>query len=157
MLADAITKGVSDIHFEVRKATAKVRYRIDGEWGESNQLDTQFVTAVCCVVTGEQEQSFTVELDKETHVDAELIVGEELLRVRLVIIPEPPYGFDCVMRLFHAGKQSEQQKTRTLKDLGYSAEHLRPIDERLKKPDDGVIIAGTTRSLKCNFKIKSHT
>lgn len=151
MLADAMTRGVSDIHIEARKTTAVVRYRIDGELSVAiaswpTQFAMRFVQAVYSVVA--QEQAVTFKPDEPQDAVIDRMINDERLRVRLATIPAAPDGFDCIMRLLPLGKQSDQQKALPLKLLGYSNDHVSLINAGLKKPVGAIIIAGTTGSGK---------
>lgn len=149
MLDDAIAKGASDIHIEVRRNEARVRYRIDGDLIQTDIWPTdfaeRFVQAVYSVVAEEQDVTFKKDEPQAALIDKIIKTGR--VRVRLATIPASPDGFDCVMRVLPFGKKSDQRAAE-LKTLGYSDDHVRLINMGLSKPVGVVIIAGTTGSGK---------
>lgn len=149
LLADAMRKNVSDIHIEVRRNEAKVRYRIDGRlkviasWTQGFAFS--FCQVVYSVVAEEQDVTFRPEVPQDALIDKQ--VEGERLRVRLATIPAAPDGFDMIMRLLRLGK-AEAQRALALDMLGYSEDQVAMILAGTSKPVGASIIAGTTGSGK---------
>lgn len=149
MLADAMERDCSDIHIEVRKNNASVRYRIDGELHHVKDWSAvfafRFSQTVYSVIASEQAVTFKPSEPQDALIDK--TVDGERIRVRLATIPAAPDGFDCIMRLLRLGKGGAQ-KILSLSQLGYSDDHVRLINAGLSMPVGAIIIAGTTGSGK---------
>lgn len=149
MLKDAVDRGASDIHIEVRRTNARIRYRIDGELSQIAEwtvnFSERFVQAVYSVVAEEQDVTFKKDQPQDAVIDK--VIDGQRIRVRLATIPAAPDGFDCIMRLLPLGRRGAQ-KILTLDELGYSSDHVRLINMGLTKPVGAIIIAGTTGSGK---------
>lgn len=162
LIDSAIQQNVSDIHIEVRKGVANVRFRKNGElfrhasWRESYARD---LSTVIYQVLGQEKETSFVETKPQAARIERIINGKEV-GIRLNTMPVVS-GFDVVMRVLK--QDSESETTVTIADLGYSKEQLKLIKIAMKKPTGVIIIAGVTGSGKStslstllNEKIKAN-
>lgn len=151
MLSDALFNGVSDIHIEVRRNSAKVRYRVNGALRVINDLSVayarQLAIVIYQVIAEEKEVTFIETQQQAAIIDREVMVNgtSQRVRVRLNTLPAYPDGFDMVMRLLRMGVST---KKATLNSLGYSDTQLNDINLAVSRPVGAIIIAGTTGSGK---------
>lgn len=147
LLLEALNKGVSDIHIEVRRSTAIVRFRVNGslelmhDWGVSYARNMAVV--IYQVIAEEKDVSFVETQQQSAIIDRE-IEGQRV-RVRLNTMPAYPDGFDMVMRVLKMGASGHKK---TLSELGYPKEQINDINISVSKPVGVTIIAGTTGSGK---------
>lgn len=147
LLWEAMEQGVSDIHIEVRRNTAIVRFRKNGalelvhDWGISYARNMAVV--IYQVIAEEKEVSF-VEGQQQSAIIDRIIRGQRV-RVRLNTLPAYPDGFDMVMRVLRMGARGTKK---TLSELGYPKEQINDINISVSKPVGVTIIAGTTGSGK---------
>lgn len=148
LLRAALDHGTSDIHIEVRRNQAKVRFRKNGdmfdyqEWSVTHARTMAGV--IYQVIADEKDTSFDESRPQDALIDRDL--GESIqLRVRLATIPAYPSGFDMIMRLLQMGQDGKRQ---SLNQLGYEKSHLSSIRRAVSKPVGAVIMAGTTGSGK---------
>lgn len=151
LLAESFRMKASDIHIEVRRLEAVVRYRIDGELMKATNWPRAFAYRFCQVVYSvvAEEEGKDVTFRPDTPQDAiiDKYVDGERVRVRLGTVPAAPDGFDMAMRLLPLGR-NDSQKSVPLLTLGYSDEQVRMIVAGASKPVGATIIAGTTGSGK---------
>jgi Type II secretory pathway, ATPase PulE/Tfp pilus assembly pathway, ATPase PilB len=163
ILMDALKKGVSDIHIEVRRDAAIVRYRKDGslrlihEWGVS--YARQMAVVIYQVIAEEKDVTFVETQQQSAIIDRQ--IEDQRIRVRLNTMPAYPDGFDVVMRVLRMGASNTKK---TLSGLGYSKQEIKDINISVSKPVGVTIIAGTTGSGKSTSlttmisdKIERHT
>lgn len=151
LLADALVNNVSDIHIEVRRSNAVVRYRVNGSLRVINDWPVSYArnlaVVVYQVIAEEKEVTFIESNQQSAIIDRELIVDnkKQRVRVRLNTLPAYPDGFDMVMRLLRMGVST---KKATLNSLGYNDSQLKDINTAVSKPVGAIVIAGTTGSGK---------
>jgi type II secretory ATPase GspE/PulE/Tfp pilus assembly ATPase PilB-like protein len=151
LLADALVNNVSDIHIEVRRNNAVVRYRINGSLRVINDWPVSyarnFAVVVYQVIAEEKEVTFIESNQQSAIIDRELVIDnkKQRVRVRLNTLPAYPDGFDMVMRLLRMGVST---KKATLNSLGYNDAQLKDINTAVSKPVGAIVIAGTTGSGK---------
>lgn len=148
LLMAALEEKVSDIHIEVRRNKAMVRFRKHGdlydyqEWSVTHARTMAGV--IYQVIADEKDTSFDESRPQDALIDRTL--GDDIqLRVRLVTIPGYPSGFDMIMRVLRMGQNGERQ---SLDELGYEKVQLTAIRRAVSKPVGAVIMAGTTGSGK---------
>lgn len=148
LLVAALDHGTSDIHIEVRRNQARVRFRKNGdmydyqEWSVTHARTMAGV--IYQVIADEKDTSFDESRPQDALIDRNL--GDNIqLRVRLATIPAYPSGFDMIMRILKMGQDGTRQ---SLDQLGYEKTHLTSIRRAVSKPVGAVIMAGTTGSGK---------
>lgn len=147
LVSEALDQGISDIHIEVRKNWAQVRFRRHGdmilakEWTVNYARDMAVV--VYQVLADEKEISFIESQQQAARI--ERTVNNIDLGIRLNTLPVSG-GFDVVMRLLKLDADSKEDVK--IPELGYSEKHVNDIEYGLSKPVGVIIIAGTTGSGK---------
>lgn len=148
LLRAADEAGASDIHIEVRRTEARVRFRKDGNLYEHRSWPVRYARMISSVIyqviADEKDTTFDEAKPQDAIIDREL--SEKLrLRVRLATLPAYPSGFDMIMRLLKMGQDGKRV---SLDKLGYEKVHLSKIRRAVDKPVGAVIMAGTTGSGK---------
>lgn len=148
LLVSALKAGASDIHIEVTRRGAEVKFRVDGalqnftEWPVRHARTMAGV--IYMVIAEEKDTSFDERRDQSAIIDREL--GEYgSVRVRLNTLPAYPTGFDMIMRILKMGQSGDKID---LNKLGYSGEHLSKVRRGSAKPVGVMMMAGTTGSGK---------
>lgn len=147
LLKDALNSGVSDVHIEVRRDEAKVRFRKDGDMYLRHDWPVQVARDVSVVIYQVMAEEKDVTFQPSIRQDAVLdrIIDGKRLRVRIGTMPASPDGYDMVMRLL---PYDEDEVQVGVGDLGYLEEQELDIEMGLSKPSGVIIIAGVTGSGK---------
>lgn len=148
LLRAAVEADASDIHIEVRRDEARVRFRKNGSLYQFKPWPVRYARTMASVIyqviADEKDTTFDDAKPQDAIIDREL--SESLrLRVRLATIPAYPAGFDMIMRLLKMGQDGKRV---SLDKLGYEKRHLSHIRRAVAKPVGAVIMAGTTGSGK---------
>lgn len=148
LLRSAVDADASDIHIEVRRDEARVRFRKNGSLYQFKPWPVRYARTMASVIyqviADEKDTTFDDAKPQDAIIDREL--SEALrLRVRLATIPAYPAGFDMIMRLLKMGQNGKRV---SLDKLGYEKRHLSHIRRAVAKPVGAVIMAGTTGSGK---------
>lgn len=148
LLRSAVEADASDIHIEVRRDEARVRFRKNGSLYQFKPWPVRYARTMASVIyqviADEKDTTFDDAKPQDAIIDREL--SESLrLRVRLATIPAYPAGFDMIMRLLKMGQDGKRV---SLDKLGYEKRHLSHIRRAVAKPVGAVIMAGTTGSGK---------
>ena len=148
LLSRAVEEGASDIHIEVRKETARVRFRKNGDLYEFAPWPVRYARVMAgviyMVIADEKDTSFDETRPQSAIIDRDLGKGTNV-RVRLNTLPAYPAGFDMIMRLLRMGQEG---KKKSLDGLGYNKEQLTKTRRAVAKPVGALIMAGTTGSGK---------
>lgn len=148
LLSRAVEEGASDIHIEVRKETARVRFRKNGDLYEFAPWPVRYARVMAgviyMVIADEKDTSFDETRPQSAIIDRDLGKGTNV-RVRLNTLPAYPAGFDMIMRLLRMGQKGEKKN---LDGLGYNKEQLIKTRRAVAKPVGALIMAGTTGSGK---------
>lgn len=147
LLAAANADGVSDIHIEVRRETAKVRFRINGNLVDYTEWSVRYARemgqVIYSVIAEEKDVTFNPDRPQDAVIDQN--IGDVRVRVRLATMPAYPDGFDMVMRLLPMGVGGEAVP---LEKLGYTDSQVSAANLAVSKPVGVTVIAGTTGSGK---------
>jgi len=148
LLSRAVEEGASDIHIEVRKETARVRFRKNGDLYEFAPWPVRYARVMAgviyMVIADEKDTSFDETRPQSAIIDRDLGKGTNV-RVRLNTLPAYPAGFDMIMRLLRMGQKGEKKN---LDGLGYNKEQLIKTRRAVAKPVGALIMGGTTGSGK---------
>lgn len=143
-----IEADTSDIHIEVRRDEAKVRFRKNGDCVDFAEWPVKYARTMAGVIyqviADEKDTTFDEARPQAAIIDRELSESMRI-RVRLNTIPAYPAGFDMVMRILKMGQGG---KRTPLDKLGYEKRHLSHIRRGVAKPVGAMIMAGTTGSGK---------
>lgn len=148
LIRAGIDADTSDIHIEVRRDEAKVRFRKNGDCVDYTEWPVKYARTMAGVIyqviADEKDTTFDEARPQAAIIDREL--SETMrIRVRLNTIPAYPAGFDMVMRILKMGQGG---KRTPLDKLGYEKRHLSHIRRGVAKPVGAMIMAGTTGSGK---------
>lgn len=148
LIRAGIEADTSDIHIEVRRDEAKVRFRKNGDCVDFAEWPVKYARTMAGVIyqviADEKDTTFDEARPQAAIIDRELSEAMRI-RVRLNTIPAYPAGFDMVMRILKMGQGG---KRTPLDKLGYEKRHLSHIRRAVAKPVGAVIMAGTTGSGK---------
>lgn len=148
LLLLATKMNASDIHIEVRRTQAKIRFRKDGDLIDHKEIPVvyarEFAGVIYRVIAEEKDVTFKPSETQDAVIDRQLT--EDLrMRVRLATMPAYPQGFDCVMRLLPMGVSREVKELST---LGYNSQQIADIKRAMSQPVGVTIVSGTTGSGK---------
>jgi type IV pilus assembly protein PilB len=137
----AIKQGASDIHIEPREEYVCIRYRIDGQLRETNQLPKKILPALVSRI----KILSNLKIDeRRSPQDGRFKVtfgaGQYALRVSTLPIAD---GEKVVMRIL-----SESSKPSTLKELGFWGTNLERLERGITSPHGMILFTGPTGSGK---------
>jgi type IV pilus assembly protein PilB len=137
----AIKQGASDIHIEPREDYVSIRYRIDGQLRETNQLPKKIINALVSRI----KILSNLKIDeRRAPQDGRFKVtfgsGEYALRVSTLPIVD---GEKVVMRIL-----DESTKPSSLRELGYWGANLENLEHALTAPHGMILFTGPTGSGK---------
>lgn len=137
LVGEARALKVSDIHFEIYREHARIRFRIDGHLVERYRI----------------EKDNYLELVNKVKITSKLNITEKRLPqdgritgadydIRVSILPTM-YGEKIVMRIL-----AQDASGLSLGDLGMQPDELADFSEQIKKPSGIILISGPTGSGK---------
>jgi len=137
----AIKQGASDIHIEPHEDYVSIRYRIDGQLRETNQLPKKIINALVSRI----KILSNLKIDeRRAPQDGRFKVtfgsGEYALRVSTLPIVD---GEKVVMRIL-----DESTKPSSLRELGYWGANLDNLEHALTSPHGMILFTGPTGSGK---------
>jgi len=137
----AIKQGASDIHIEPREEYVSVRYRIDGQLRETNQLPKKILAALVSRI----KISSNLKIDeRRAPQDGRFKVtfgaGQYALRVSTLPVVD---GEKVVMRILN-----ESSRPSTLKELGFWGANLERLEHAITSPHGMILFTGPTGSGK---------
>jgi type IV pilus assembly protein PilB len=137
----AIKQGASDIHIEPREEYVSIRYRIDGQLRETNQLPKKILAALVSRI--KILSNLNID-ERRAPQDGRFKVtfgaGQYALRVSTLPIAD---GEKVVMRIL-----SESSKASTLKELGFWGTNLERLERGITSPHGMILFTGPTGSGK---------
>lgn len=151
IIALAIRKNATDVHFFVRENTATVWFRIDGLLRKQKEYAPYQLTEAAGVAynkmaeeTSRSHPAFNVRLDQYCAVVLNAVAGRNLkLRYQSIKLSG---GYDVVLRLLFT--DDANHKPMTLEQLGYAPSHQRLFNLATRKTVGVIFIAGVTGSGK---------
>ena len=145
LVMEAVMQDVSDIHIQVRTTYTHIRMRQHGELRLFAEWSEKLGREIASVAFNKETDHATSHFNPLTPQDASmpLLINGRDIRLRLASVPAHG-GFDMVMRILATG----EEKTKTLKDLGYTDEQIKIIDMAMELPFGAIIVAGPTGSGK---------
>jgi len=148
LIKAAISHGTSDVHIEVRRNGAKIRFRKNGNLEDYKEIPVSYATefggVIYRVIAEEKDVTFKPNEPQDAVIDRQL-TDQLRMRIRLATMPAYPSGFDMVMRLLPMGVTANRKE---LDELGYTQRQLQDIKLSMAQPVGCTIIAGTTGSGK---------
>lgn len=145
LVKEALSVQATDIHIEVRRDVARIRFRKHGELFLHAEWMPKLAREVVSV-------AFNKETDHNiTHFNAlvpqnasmPLIIDNREVRLRLASLPAHQ-GFDVVLRIL----TTAEEEILSLENLGYLPQQIALIQKATQMPYGAVIMAGPTGSGK---------
>lgn len=147
IISRALETNSTDIHIEVRRDSALLRFRTNGRLVNIEDWDVASAKRVAgliyTVIASEKEISFNENEPQSAIVDD--VVNGISIRLRLNTLNAYPKGFDMTMRVLRMGMTVSDV---SLDSLGYSPSQLKDILRMKAKPNGAIIVAGVTGSGK---------
>jgi type II secretory ATPase GspE/PulE/Tfp pilus assembly ATPase PilB-like protein len=148
LIKAAVSHGTSDVHIEVRRNNAKIRFRKNGNLEDYKEIPVSYANefggVIYRVIAEEKDVTFQPGQPQDAVIDRQL-TDQLRMRIRLATMPAYPNGFDMVMRLLPMGVTNNRKE---LSELGYKPVQLNDIKLAMAKPVGVSIVAGTTGSGK---------
>ncbi|MFK4132046.1 GspE/PulE family protein [Pseudomonas luteola] len=147
LLRDGLLDGASDIHIEVGRDSARVRFRVNGDLTLKHDWPVEYATDASLVLYQVMAEEKDITFNKNIAQDAVLdrLINGKRLRVRVGTIPAASDGFDVVLRLL---PYDENEDPVVLSELGYMPDQLLDIEMGMSKPSGVIVLAGVTGSGK---------
>jgi len=141
LLADAISQGASDIHFEPRRDALDVRFRRDGTLHHVDSVRREYQAACASRLKIMAEMNIA---EKRLPQDGRLsvTVGGRSVDMRVSSLPTQ-YGESVVLRILDKTGVRPQ-----LDQLGFSERNLLTLNSLIRKPHGLVLATGPTGSGK---------
>ena len=141
VLADAIAQGASDIHFEPRRDSLEVRYRLDGTLRRVDSVRREFQAACASRIKIMAEMNIAERrLPQDGRIS--VLLGGRGVDLRVSSLPTQ-YGESMVLRILD--KSSVRPN---LAQLGFSERNLKALNGLIRKPHGIVLATGPTGSGK---------
>jgi len=149
ILGGAIHLGVSDIHFEPKKLTSKIRVRADGMLQEVISFDSDIYNKIVSrikllsklklnIKDRPQDGRFSILLPEDANAAITKLYSIE---VRVSVLPSE-YGETLVLRILNP------KKLVSFEQLGLRPDLLELFEKEMSKPNGMVIVTGPTGSGK---------
>ena len=141
VIADAVERGASDIHFDPRKGDMKVRFRVDGVVADATTVPKKLVKGLVSRV------KIMADLDiAERRMPQDGRVGLSVdgrhIDLRVVTLPTAG-GESIVIRILDKG-----QGVKTLEMLGMAPEDQTKLEHALHQTHGAILVTGPTGSGK---------
>ncbi len=145
LVNEAIAQEASDIHLEVRKNIARIRFRTHGELTLYAEWMPKLGREIAAVAFNKETDHSASHFNPRVPQNASmpLIIEGREVRLRLASLPTHG-GFDVVMRVL----TSSREDVPPLPKLGYSTKQIELIHKAISMPCGSIILAGPTGSGK---------
>ena len=141
ILSDAISQGVSDIHFEPRRDSLDIRFRQDGTLRLVDSVRREFQAACSSRLKIMAEMNIAERrLPQDGRIS--VLLGGRGIDLRVSSLPTQ-YGESMVLRILD--KSSVRPH---LAELGFSERNLKSLNSLIRKPHGIVLATGPTGSGK---------
>ncbi len=137
LLGEAKSLKSSDIHFEVYEASARIRFRIDGQLIERYKVERENYLELVNKIKIKAKLNIT-----EKRLPQDGRITTETFDIRVSILPTL-FGEKIVMRLL-----GQDASNIDLNSLGFQKEELDHYLEAVRKPNGIILISGPTGSGK---------
>jgi len=151
LLADAVQRGASDIHFEPEEGFLRIRYRIDGVLRQIRSLHKSYWPAMVVRLKVISNMNIAESRSPQDGRVSLSLIGRQI-DFRVASQPTT-YGENVVLRILDRRKGIVP-----LEKLGLSEENLHIIQIMLAKPEGVILVTGPTGSGKTTtlYSILSH-
>jgi type IV pilus assembly protein PilB len=141
VLAQAVSEGASDIHFEADEGEMRVRFRVDGVLHETARVPKRMITGVVSRVKLMADMDIA---EKRVPQDGRVSVNVDDRKVDLRVTTLPTQrGEGCSIRIL-----DKDQAMRTLDELGMEGEPRALFQGAFTRPYGAVLVTGPTGSGK---------
>ncbi len=144
ILDTAISRNVSDIHFEMRGQRSLIRFRVDGQLVVHDQITARETMALGNFMFNSEAKRGSLQFItyQPLHGSMDAEVRGQKIAIRLSTAPDIR-GVDIFMRLWRPEAASLK-----LDDLGYTPLHIDMVQEAITQPYGAIVISGPTGSGK---------
>lgn len=145
LVKEALQTGATDIHMEVRRDMARIRFRKHGELYLHAEWLSKLAKEVASVAFNKETDHASSHFNPLVPQSASmpLRIDDRDIRLRLASLPAHT-GYDVVMRLL----TEEKVTVGSLEDLGYLPSQIEIIKKAVNMPHGAVIVSGPTGSGK---------
>jgi general secretion pathway protein E len=144
LLFNAVKERASDIHIEPGEKEVAVRYRIDGVLYETRKANRQFMPAI---VSRVKIMAGLNIAEKRLPQDGRIrrkIAGKDIdMRVATIPTVKGPSAERITIRLL-----DRESVLHDLADIGFGDDHLRQMDDLIRRPHGILLVTGPTGSGK---------
>jgi type IV pilus assembly protein PilB len=141
ILGQAVSEGVSDIHFEPEQADMRVRFRVDGVLHEAAHVPRRMVSAVISRIKIMSELDIA---ERRIPQDGRVGVTVDNTRIDLRVTTLPTHrGEGATIRILDT-----RNAMRSLDELGMTSESRHPFETAVHRPYGAVLVTGPTGSGK---------
>lgn len=141
VLADAVKREASDIHFEPEEGFVRIRYRIDGVLRQIRSLHMNFWSPIAVRLKVMSAMNIA-ETRAPQDGRISLSIGGHIIDFRVSAV-RTTYGENIVLRILDRHKG-----IRTLESLGFDADTRHTLDVMMRRPEGIILITGPTGSGK---------
>lgn len=146
LIADAVSRGASDVHFRNESTSTKVFMRIDGYLHQTHEFKRQDGEEICSTMYGsmceQADPTYKPRASQDARLKQDYLDSCGLFGARVATRPSKS-GNLVVLRLLY------KQGPNTLEGLGYDEKQQIPYIRRLTERTDGInIFSGPTGSGK---------
>jgi len=141
VLAQAVSEGASDIHFEPDEGEMRVRFRVDGVLSETAKVPKRMISGVISRVKLMADMDIA---QKRIPQDGRVGVNVEDRKIDLRVTTLPTQrGEGCAIRIL-----DKDRAMRTFDELGMGGEGRTRFEAAFRKPYGAVLVTGPTGSGK---------
>src|SRR5205085_12549275 len=141
ILAQAVSEGASDIHFEREENEMRIRFRVDGMLQEAAKVPKRMVNGVVSRIKIMSELDIA---EKRMPQDGRVAVTIEDSRIDLRVTTLPTQrGEGASIRIL-----DERSALRSLEALGMDGEERKRFEDSFRQPYGAVLVTGPTGSGK---------
>ena len=141
VLAQAVSDGASDIHFEPEEGEMRVRFRVDGVLYETARVPRRMVSGVVSRIKLMADMDIA---EKRVPQDGRVGVNVEDRKIDLRVTTLPTQrGEGCAVRIL-----DKDQAMRTLDELGLDGDPRLRFQSAFSRPHGAVLVTGPTGSGK---------
>ena len=141
IIAEAVTGGASDIHFDPQEKEIIIRYRVDGVLHDIKSLPIKTLGALTSRVKIMSDLNIAEKrIPQDGHYE-KMIQGKPV-DFRVAVLPTV-YGEKIVLRIL-----DKASTLLRLNDLGYEGETLEKYEEMFTRPNGAILVTGPTGSGK---------
>jgi type IV pilus assembly protein PilB len=141
VIAAAIERGASDVHFDATAGDMNVRYRIDGVMWEATTIPRRMVPGAVSRIKIMSDLDIA-EKRKPQDGRVSISLDGRMVDVRLVVLPTVE-GESVVMRILE-----KNERVLSFRDLGMAGDPLKRFEHAIARSHGAVLVTGPTGSGK---------